>query len=340
MSVWKVKNLSRSEWLSLAPTYSDYNYQQTLGYLETIANAQNSRLDLVGVYEGSFLRGIAGVRIKRIPVLNSGLAFLAGGPLVLRSRVDIKTFTRVTSALARYYAQEHNYVLRVATPIWDPSTVFEQINTLEELEFSRNTFLKPYTTSVLDLSIGEEELKKNFHKKWRYNLNVSLRKGLNLRTGTIEECYDDFVALFEAHKSRKGFTVNLEPDFYRQVERNSEKKEDYIVQLVEHDGAVIAGHIGSYVGETAVYLFGASSDQGNAAGAPYFLQFQAIRKAIELGLRNYDTGGMDQKNNPGVYMFKEKMKGDLVTSASFYDYSIGSRQKLALGTEKVYRLLH
>ncbi|MFQ3323479.1 MAG: hypothetical protein ACI90U_001299 [Pseudomonadales bacterium] len=288
--------------MSLAPTYNDYNYQQTIGYLETISKIQNSLLELVGVYENAVLQGIVGVRIKKIPGLNSGMAYLAGGPLVLRPRVDMITFTQVISALARHYAQEHNYFLRIAVPIWDTSIVFEQISILEKLDFSRNTFLPPYSTSLLDLSIGEEQLKKNFHKKWRYLLNASLRNELSIRTGTIEQYYEEFFTLFEAHKDRKGFKVNLEPDFYRQVERASKNKQNYIVQLVEQDGVVIAGHIGSYVGDTAVYLFGASSEQGNAVGAPYLLQFQAIRKAIELGLSHYDTGGMDQDKNPGVYV--------------------------------------
>jgi hypothetical protein len=339
MTAWNVKSLTRSEWLSLAPTYTDYNYQQTLGYLETITEAQNSLLELVGVYENAELRGIAGVRIKRIPILNSGVAYLAGGPLVLRPQVNLMTFTQVTSALAHHYAREQNYALRIAAPIWDISTVVDQISSLEKLGFSRNTFLPHYSTSVLDLSIGEEQLKKNFHKKWRYLLNASLRNKLTIRTGTIERYYEEFFTLFEAHKNRKGFSVNLEPDFYRQVERSTENNKDYIIQLVEQDGVVIAGHIGSYVGDTAVYLFGASSVQGDAVGAPYLLQFQAIRKAIELGINNYDTGGMDQENNPGVYTFKNRMKGELVTSASFFDYSTGIRQKVALAAEKIYRLL-
>lgn len=339
MSDWSVKSLSQSEWQSLTSTYTDYNYQQTLSYLETIAKAQHSLLELVGIYENTELRGIAGVRIKRIPVLNSGVAYLAGGPLVRRQQGDMVTFTQVTRTLAQHYSHKHNYVLRIAAPIWDSSTISEQTSILEELDFRRNKFLPSYFTSLLDLSIGEEALKKNFHKKWRYLLNASLRNELTVRTGSLEQCYDDFFALFEAHKTRKGFKVNLEPDFYRQVERAAEEKTDYIVKLVEKDGVVIAGHIGAYVGDTAVYLFGASSEQGNAVGAPYLLQFGAILEAIELGIRYYDTGGLDQKNNPGVYIFKSRMKGDLVTSASFFDYSIGLRQKLTLGVEKLYRLL-
>ena len=339
MSDWTVKSLSRSEWQSLAPTYTDYNYQQTLGYLETIAKSQNSRLELVGVYEKADLRGIAGVRIKHIPILNSGMAYLAGGPLVRRPQVELSVFTQVTNTLARHYALAQNYFLRLAAPIWNSSTVSDQISILEKQGFSQNTFLPPYSTSLLDLSIGEEQLKKNFHKKWRYLLNASLRNELSIRTGTIERYYEEFFTLFEAHKDRKGFKVNLEPDFYRQVERASAEKQNYMVQLVEQNGVVIAGHIGSYVGDTAVYLFGASTAQGNAVGAPYLLQFQAIRKAIELGLSHYDTGGMDQKNNPGVYAFKNRMRGELITSASFFDYSTGIRQKLALEAEKFYRLL-
>jgi hypothetical protein len=47
---------------------------------------------------------------------------------------------------------------------------------------------------------------------------------------------------------------------------------------------------------------------------------------------------MDQEKT-GVYTFENRMKGELITSASFFDYATEIRQKLALGADKFYRRL-
>jgi lipid II:glycine glycyltransferase (peptidoglycan interpeptide bridge formation enzyme) len=70
-----------------------------------------------------------------------------------------------------------------------------------------------------------------------------------------------------------------------------------------------AGHLGSYMGETAVYLLGAANLRGRKLLASFLLQWNAIIHAQRTGSRFYDLGGVDERGNPGVYRFKRGLNG-------------------------------
>ena len=81
------------------------------------------------------------------------------------------------------------------------------------------------------------------------------------------------------------------------------------IWICEQDGVPVAGLVASAMGDSAIYLLGATSDDGLNAKGAYLLQWTLIQWLKENGIRWYDLGGIDPEGNPGVYSFKRGLSG-------------------------------
>ena len=64
------------------------------------------------------------------------------------------------------------------------------------------------------------------------------------------------------------------------------------------------------MGDTAIYLLGATNERARELKAAYFLQWQAMLWLKDRGARWYDLGGIDPEANPGGYHFKSGFGGN------------------------------
>ena len=71
----------------------------------------------------------------------------------------------------------------------------------------------------------------------------------------------------------------------------------------------MAGLVCSAIGESAIYLLGATNESGLKVKASYLLQWNMIQLLKEGRIRFYDLGGIDPVANPGVYHFKSGFSG-------------------------------
>jgi hypothetical protein len=164
-----------------------------------------------------------------------------------------------------------------------------------------------------------ERYVENFHQKWRNCLNKVEKQNLFVQVGKDNEIFKRFVPLFNDFVAQKAFTVDLGIDFYSGVHKQSTDPDKYLVSLVMQNGLPIAGHVASILGDTCVYLLGATNDVGRKFNAAYLLQWNAIKVSKEAGCRWYDLGGIDAKGNPGVYRFKNRMGGKEVDICGPYE---------------------
>ena len=79
--------------------------------------------------------------------------------------------------------------------------------------------------------------------------------------------------------------------------------------LAYADDELVAGHVSSTLGDTCIYLLGASNDRGRKLKASYILQWHTVKLARNAGAKWYDLGGIDPSANPGVYHFKSGLRG-------------------------------
>ena len=88
------------------------------------------------------------------------------------------------------------------------------------------------------------------------------------------------------------------------------------ILICEQNGMPVAGIVASAMGDSAIYLLGATSDDGLNAKGAYLLQWTMIQWLKENGFTSYDLGGIDPEGNPGVYHFKKGFSGADVSQLS------------------------
>lgn len=304
-----IRQIDSNTWSILAPEFLDYNYRQTWSFGTASAKRVHAISEHIAIEQTEQrLVALADVRIKKLPVIGGGLAYINGGPLVWKKDVNEEdVFSAVIEALMQEYVIRRKFILRIAPPINGGLGK----NTLEKF-LVHNGFVKmpqEKKTILVDLCLDEATIRANFHQKWRNCLNRSEKIGLTVRTGSDYATFQEFIPLFNELITKKQFKVDLGIDFYASVQKAATFGQNFLIILAEYKGKVVAGHVASLLGDTCVYLLGAADKTGREMNAAYLLQWTAILLGKAAGCRWYDLGGIDSQNNPGVYMFKNRMGG-------------------------------
>lgn len=168
---------------------------------------------------------------------------------------------------------------------------------------------QPDTTLVIDLTKSEDEILAQMKQKGRYNIRLSEKKGVQ-----IHESKDasEFYKILKQTTERDKFSGH-NAEFYQKLIDMVDGAKLYYAQ---YEGQIIAGVIATFYKDTAVYYYGASSNEHRNVMAPYLLQWHAIREAKSRGCKFYDFLGIapeDSTNHPwkGVTAFKKKFGGEV-----------------------------
>jgi lipid II:glycine glycyltransferase (peptidoglycan interpeptide bridge formation enzyme) len=193
--------------------------------------------------------------------------------------------------------------------------------------------VQPSETIFLDLNKSEEELLKEMHQKTRYNIRLAEKKGVKIvevKNSPLErgvqplagrgvsgsEYYETFWNLMEKTSGRDGFTAHAK-DYYQKLLQTD--PDIFKLFVAEFDGKIIAAGVFGFFGDTATYLFGASSDEDRNVMAPYLLQWEMIKKAKKENFKYYDFFGISEKKWPGVTRFKRGFGGQEIKYPGAYD---------------------
>ncbi len=181
-------------------------------------------------------------------------------------------------------------------------------------------FIPPYT-AVLELKASEEEILKNMKPKWRYNIGVAQKKGVQCAiVEKSKENIESFFHLMKETTSRDNFSGNT----YAYYETFLKELKESELILAYYQDTVIAWGIFVF-DDVSLYYYGASSSKERNVMAPYLVQWTAIQEAKKRGASLYDflgVAGPWEKNSPllGVTDFKLKFTTDtrLVSKSFIY----------------------
>jgi len=208
---------------------------------------------------------------------------------------------------------------------WHPSS--------EQIQF-RNTML-------IDLIDEEEALLGRMKPKWRYNIRLAGRRGVQVRAGGPDDLAT-FYALYAETSARDGFLIR--PYSYYQTiwEAFLSAGQGHLL-LAAAEGQIIAGVFLLRFGPTAWYFYGASGARGRNLMPNHLLQWEAMRWARAQGCTVYDLWGAPDtlsEQDPlwGVYHFKEGFGGRFTAWLGAWDYAV-TRAGYWLYTTVMPRLL-
>jgi len=290
----------------------------------------------------------------------SSILYAPKGPLMdwdntaLRTRVlnDLQSFAKQQNAI--FLKMDPDIVLGRGVPDSE-GDVTENRGQAARSELTRRSWvyssdqIQFQNTVLIDLSATEEEMLARMKPKTRYNVRLAQKKGVTIRTGTV----DDLPLLYKMYAEtsvRDGFVIRDE-NYYMTVWKlffNVETFKRSNVPtceplIAEVDGEPVAAIFLFMFAGRAYYVYGMSRNLHREKMPTYLLQWDAMRRAKSNGCSVYDLWGapevFDESDSMwGVYRFKEGLGGEVLRTLGAYDF-VPNKLWYKLYTEIVPRVL-
>lgn len=323
----------REEWDAFVRGHCQGHLLQSWGWGELKAGATWRPLRLA-LYSGDAGRIVAAAQVLRrtaphVPARLGHLAYVPKGPVL-----DWQATAANGESLARLFLRKLHAFLRAQGAFALQIEPHLEVGTpaahaaqacLRELDFHETLPVQPVRTIALDLRSDEETLLARMKEKWRYNVRLAARKGVEVSVaGTLEELRA-WYALLQTTGERDNFGIHTF-DYYRKAWQILTPRRQARLFLARTEGELLAGIFVGLLGREAVYLYGASGNARRNLMPNYLLQWEAIRWSRGAGATSYDFWGIpatDQSDEAmaGVYRFKSGWGGRVVSFIGNYEYA-------------------
>lgn len=182
-------------------------------------------------------------------------------------------------------------------------------------------------TSIIDLTLSEEELLKSFKPKTRYNIRLAQKHGVIVREDNSQKAFNQYLKiLFETTKRQKFYAHDEK--FHKTQWQTLQPAGISRLLTATFKGKILAAFLLFVFKDTLYYPYGASSREHKEVMAPTLLMWEAIKFGKKIGCKKFDLWG-DLEPNPspnhpyyGFHRFKEGFSPMLVEFIGTYDLVI------------------
>ena len=189
-------------------------------------------------------------------------------------------------------------------------------------QYSEEQIQYKNTVSV-DLCQTEDELLSLMKQKTRYNIRLANRKGVTIRDADRED-YDSLYRMYAETSLRDGFAIR-EKEYYFILWETFLDHQMGEALIAEVDGTTVAAVVILRFAQKAWYFQGMSTLHHRDKMPNYMLQWEAMKRAKNIGCRVYDMWGAPDvfaDNDPlwNVYRFKKGFGGEVIRHIGAWDY--------------------
>lgn len=329
-----------ASWEAEARAFADRTIYQTWAFESVRCEESGATLSSILVRRDARPIGMALVRVKRLPMLKAGIAYVYRGPLWRRDSTSPNDLLAVLEAIRDEYAVRRGLTVRLIPNAVDDEAATNVIGALSFAGYTADVSAERYRTFMLSLTPSLEDLRRGLAQKWRNGLNQSEKKGLVVEDRTDTAAFDEFQSLYDEMWAEKQFDSGVQLSTFRAAQSALLDGDRMTVSLARLGGDAVAGQVSSIHGDTCIYLLGASNEAGRKAKASYQLQWRTLERAKSAGATYYDLGGIDPAANPGVHHFKAGLGGDDCSLIGQFEAcgSVSGRVLVPLA-ERAYRAL-
>ena len=260
-----------------------------------------------------------------LPLALGHLAYIPKGPVFDWPDHDVSKLVQV------FFSQLHSKLIKQGALALQTEFAGEiesqvskmLIRDLQALHFHQVQSIQPGRTILLDLTRDEDTLLANMKEKWRYNIRLAGRKGVQIRVAETVEDVESWYDLLRTTSIRDRFGIhNLE--YYQRAWQIFAPRKQARLLLAQFNGQLLAGIFVGLMAKQAIYLYGASSNERRQLMPNYLLQWEAIRWAKQAGAATYDFWGIPETDEQseamaGVYRFKSGWGGEIVRFPGNYE---------------------
>ncbi|MFB6319979.1 lipid II:glycine glycyltransferase FemX [Saccharicrinis sp. FJH54] len=200
----------------------------------------------------------------------------------------------------------------------------------------------PSNTIFLNLKKSADDLMQNMKSKTRYNIRLSQRKGVEVRSYGLEKL-DSWYELYKETAIRNHITIHNR-DYFYSVLRSRNLSADPNVEprliMADYNGEFLAAMFLILSRKRGTYLYGASSGKCRNLMASYAVQWEAIRLAQEAGCTEYDMFGVAPNRytaHPlhGLYRFKSGFGGYMYHRMGCWDYPLNQKEYITFRAQEL-----
>ena len=277
---------------------------------------------------------VAAALVLKRPLLGSLLSMLyvPKGPIVAPD-LDAEGRTAVLATLEQIARKERAAFIKIDPDI--PQTTGEEMPVpvptgqawRTDLE-KRGWLFSPEqiqfrNTVMLDITPDEETILGNMKQKTRYNIRYAGRKGVTVRQGTAVD-WPLMYEMYATTAARDGFLIRPRA-YYLDAWQSLHKVNMGQALIAEYDGEPLGAVIIIKFHQTAIYMYGASTEQERKRMPNYLLQWEAIRWAKAQGCTRYDFWGapdefVEEDKLWGVWRFKSGFNGEVHRHLGAWDF--------------------
>ncbi len=160
-----IEQVGRECWQQSARAFDDYNYRQVWEFGTACAGRLGALSEHVAIRAGGGVIGLADVRIKRLPLMSAGIAYVTGGPLVRREQdSDAERLRQCLAALVDEYVHQRGLTLRILAAPGSSDWNAAQSQVFEDAGFGVAQHWPGYRTLMVDIAGPEATIRKNLRK--------------------------------------------------------------------------------------------------------------------------------------------------------------------------------
>ena len=292
-------------------------------------------------YRDRHLIGGAVVVLMALPVFGRGIANIRFGPFWIRNGREpfAHDYRSIIRLLVQEYAVKRGHMLTILP---QPSARFGTLESdlLVKQGFRTSCPKVDSNRYFVDLRLSQTQQMASLGQKWRYNLRKALANDLHFRRNKDALALETFKSLHGQMVARKRVKIH---DDLRLVEKLMDQPPAGIkprIYFAYAQGEPVAGAVTISMGDAAVYMFGASTNQALSAKAGYFLQWHIIKDLSGQKASFYELGG--DLNSAGLRQFKKGLvgrRGVIVPMPSNHTYCVSSAGYLCGNTVQFLRYL-
>lgn len=334
---YSVKLIDNSQyWYELFNRFEDANIYQTWNYAKIVQGEK--QLEHLALFKDEELIGLAQVRVKCLPVIRRGIAYIFSGPLwrLKDKQNTAENFLSIINTLKHEYVVKRKLVFRFRPYIFSDEKICTELKESIVKNLHCNKLQKEYSSLLVDMNKDIETINKNLRPRWRNYLNQALRNDLKVTEGSSGDLYNTFIELYNQMMDRKDFREYVNPAKMGKLNEHLEDSLKMKIFIAHKDEKPVAGLVGTAIGNTGIYLLGATNESGLELRASYLLHWEMIKWMKSMKCLRYDLGGINKVRNPGGFKFKSGISDVEISDIGTFECSVTGLSKFIISAgEKI-----
>jgi len=252
----------------------------------------------LGVEQNGELVAGAQLLIKPFPLNLASIAYIPRGPI--GSWLDQTISPDLIAAIIQVAKQHRAALVRFEPGIQYDTELEKQF---KEQNFRPSYSNQPQATLVLDLHEDPEDILASFHQKTRYNIRYAKRKGVEVRTGGLED-FNTLMKMMAVLEKRSGLFKARDIEYYQSEWKAFAPEGKLKLFVAEYEGEPLAVNVSIFFGKHAAYFHGASINAHRNLMPNHLLMWEAIKWAKSQGCLTYDFWGIPEEVGQEYYQSK------------------------------------